>query len=213
MTKPKSVYVCSECGAQSPVRSASARRATPGARCRKPSWRRRVAHRAYPCRCRRGAVAPGARAAVFGAAAHGRERARPRARRRAGAGPGGAHWRRPRNRQIHAVNSATCGYRPADHRASMSAARNRLTRSHCARIATGLRGRRRAVKLTENQVENILGCARDERPQVMVVDSIQTMFTDMLESALGASRRCVNPPRNWCASPRAMARRCSSSAT
>ena len=33
----------------------------------------------------------------------------------------------------------------------------------------GLKGD--AVRLlTENQVENILGCARDERPQVMVVD-------------------------------------------
>ncbi|HLD13813.1 MAG TPA: ATPase domain-containing protein, partial [Burkholderiales bacterium] len=40
--------------------------------------------------------------------------------------------------------------------------------------------------LTENQVENILSCAREERPQVMVVDSIQTMFTDMLESAPGS---------------------------
>ena len=48
----------------------------------------------------------------------------------------------------------------------------------------GLKGD--AVRLlTENQVENILGCARDERPQVMVVDSIQTIFTDMLESAPG----------------------------
>ncbi len=49
----------------------------------------------------------------------------------------------------------------------------------------GLKGD--AVRLlTENQVENILGCARTEQPQVMVVDSIQTMFTGMLESAPGS---------------------------
>jgi len=49
----------------------------------------------------------------------------------------------------------------------------------------GLRGD--AVRLlTENQVENIIECARMEQPQVMVVDSIQTMFTGMLESAPGS---------------------------
>ncbi len=49
----------------------------------------------------------------------------------------------------------------------------------------GLKGD--AVRLlTENQVENILGCARAEQPQVMVVDSIQTMFTEALESAPGS---------------------------
>ena len=40
--------------------------------------------------------------------------------------------------------------------------------------------------LTENQVESIIGCARQEQPQVMVVDSIQTMFTEVLESAPGS---------------------------
>jgi DNA repair protein RadA/Sms len=40
--------------------------------------------------------------------------------------------------------------------------------------------------LTENQVENILSCASVERPQVMVVDSIQTMFTEILQSAPGS---------------------------
>ena len=55
-----------------------------------------------------------------------------------------------------------------------------------------LRARRLGLKgdavrlLTENQVENILACARAERPQVMVLDSIQTLFTDLLESAPGS---------------------------
>jgi len=49
----------------------------------------------------------------------------------------------------------------------------------------GLKGE--AVRLlTENQVENILACARAERPQVIVLDSIQTLFTEILESAPGS---------------------------
>jgi DNA repair protein RadA/Sms len=40
--------------------------------------------------------------------------------------------------------------------------------------------------LSETQVERILKVARDERPQVMVIDSIQTMFTDLLQSAPGS---------------------------
>ncbi|UCH53398.1 MAG: DNA repair protein RadA [Pseudomonadota bacterium] len=40
--------------------------------------------------------------------------------------------------------------------------------------------------LTENQVEVIVTAAAAERPQVMVIDSIQTMFTDTLQSAPGS---------------------------
>ena len=40
--------------------------------------------------------------------------------------------------------------------------------------------------LTENQVEIILASAQSEHPQVIVVDSIQTMYTDILQSAPGS---------------------------
>jgi DNA repair protein RadA/Sms len=40
--------------------------------------------------------------------------------------------------------------------------------------------------LTENQMEAILAAATAERPQVMVIDSIQTVFTELLTSAPGA---------------------------
>ena len=40
--------------------------------------------------------------------------------------------------------------------------------------------------LTETCVERILQLAQQDRPQVMVVDSIQTIFTEMLQSAPGA---------------------------
>jgi DNA repair protein RadA/Sms len=40
--------------------------------------------------------------------------------------------------------------------------------------------------LTENSLESIVTCAQAERPQVMVVDSIQTLYTDTLQSAPGS---------------------------
>ncbi len=40
--------------------------------------------------------------------------------------------------------------------------------------------------LTENQVETIIACAQSEHPQVIVIDSIQTVFTDILQSAPGS---------------------------
>ncbi|MBI3570033.1 MAG: DNA repair protein RadA [Gammaproteobacteria bacterium] len=49
----------------------------------------------------------------------------------------------------------------------------------------GLKGDRLRL-LTENQVETILASAQSEQPQVIVVDSIQTMFTEILQSAPGS---------------------------
>ena len=49
----------------------------------------------------------------------------------------------------------------------------------------GLRGDRLRL-LTETQVETILASAQIEKPQVIVVDSIQTMFTEILPSAPGS---------------------------
>jgi len=40
--------------------------------------------------------------------------------------------------------------------------------------------------LTETNVEAVVAAAGQERPQVVVIDSIQTMFTDMLQSAPGS---------------------------
>lgn len=55
-----------------------------------------------------------------------------------------------------------------------------------------LRGKRLGIEvrglklLAETRVERILALAEKERPGVMVVDSIQTMFTDVLQSAPGS---------------------------
>ncbi len=40
--------------------------------------------------------------------------------------------------------------------------------------------------LTENRVEDVIASARAERPQVIVLDSIQTVYTDTLQSAPGS---------------------------
>ncbi|MFQ5938254.1 MAG: DNA repair protein RadA [Acidiferrobacterales bacterium] len=40
--------------------------------------------------------------------------------------------------------------------------------------------------LAETRVESILTCTESEQPQVMVIDSIQTVFTDLLQSAPGS---------------------------
>jgi DNA repair protein RadA/Sms len=55
-----------------------------------------------------------------------------------------------------------------------------------------LRGKRLELKLeklrtlTENQLEQIISVAASEQPQIMVIDSIQTVFTEMLQSAPGS---------------------------
>lgn len=56
----------------------------------------------------------------------------------------------------------------------------------------GLRGKRLGLSLdqirllTENNLERILSVAKKENPGVLVIDSIQTVFTDLLQSAPGA---------------------------
>ena len=56
--------------------------------------------------------------------------------------------------------------------------------------------------------------AARERPRVMVVDSIQTVYTDLLQSAPGSvSPGARERRRGWCASPSRAARRCCSSGT
>lgn len=49
----------------------------------------------------------------------------------------------------------------------------------------GLKGEKLRL-FTENQIETIIAYAQAERPQVIVIDSIQTVFTDILQSAPGS---------------------------
>ena len=52
--------------------------------------------------------------------------------------------------------------------------------------ANGGGPRERLRVLTENRVEDVIACARAEQPQVIVLDSIQTVYTDLLQSAPGS---------------------------
>ncbi|HEY8555102.1 MAG TPA: DNA repair protein RadA [Burkholderiales bacterium] len=54
------------------------------------------------------------------------------------------------------------------------------------RVGVGRPVADRLKLLTENRVEDALACARVERPQVMVLDSIQTVYTEALQSAPGS---------------------------
>ena len=51
--------------------------------------------------------------------------------------------------------------------------------------------------LSETCVEGIIGTLSSEPPDVLVIDSIQTLFSEHLESAPGSVAQLRNAPRNW----------------
>ncbi len=67
--------------------------------------------------------------------------------------------------------------------------------------------------MTETCIESIIATAKLEKPKVMVIDSIQTIFTEQLQSAPAAFRKCVKVRHCWCVMPSPAAPRSSSSAT
>ena len=68
--------------------------------------------------------------------------------------------------------------------------------------------------LAETRVEAILAHAAREKPEVMVVDSIQTIYTEMLTSAPGAVAQVRERARRGsCATPSSRAPRSFSSVT
>ena len=177
-------------GAGSSRRSGSgaARTAAPGTRCsRSPqpvaSRPRARVRRRRARRCRSTAIGAGRRAAD----PHGQRRARPRARRR------------PRARQRRARSAATraSARRPCCSRClgRLAAARGETVlycsgeesprQIRCAPTASGSRARRLAV-LAQNALEPILAEVRRLRPLAVVVDSIQTVSTEALESTAGS---------------------------
>ena len=51
--------------------------------------------------------------------------------------------------------------------------------------------------LTETEIERVLSIAAQEKPTVLVIDSIQTVYTSTLQSAPGSVaqvRECAAPP-------------------
>ena len=63
--------------------------------------------------------------------------------------------------------------------------RNPQSRSRCGRIVSGLVNAPVEL-LAEVQLEAIVGTIRTLQPEVVVIDSIQTVYTEMLESAPGS---------------------------
>ena len=122
----------------------------------------------------------------------GIERIRPRARRRSGAGRRGADRRRSGHRQIDAAAAVAGGDRRATNARSISAARNRARRSRCARsgLRCWSRARRRASCNCWPRSSSKKSRRRSptERPDVAVIDSIQTVYSDALTSAPGLGR-------------------------
>jgi DNA repair protein RadA/Sms len=67
--------------------------------------------------------------------------------------------------------------------------------------------------LAETCVERLIDEVERVKPSLLIVDSIQTVFSLKLQSAPGACRRSVKPPRTCCLRPRAETCRRFSSAT
>jgi DNA repair protein RadA/Sms len=65
--------------------------------------------------------------------------------------------------------------------------------------------------LAETCVENVVASLEREPPAVLVIDSIQTLYSEALESAPGSVSQIRRAPRSSCASrKRGMSRLCSS---
>ena len=67
--------------------------------------------------------------------------------------------------------------------------------------------------LAETELETVCATLERERPDVCVIDSVQTLYAAELGSAPARSRRCARPRLACCASRRRAASRRSSSAT
>ena len=65
---------------------------------------------------------------------------------------------------------------------------------------------------SETLLENIMAQLEEQRPDLVIIDSIQTIYTDLVESSAGC-RRSANAPPRCSNTPRDRAPRSSSSAT
>ena len=189
MSSRRPTYVCAACGAAQRQMGRALRglrrleHHRRGRRRSRPGRGRTLG----PARGRRMAIEDlgGARAAAA-AARQRHRRARPGARRRAGAGERGAGRRRPRHRQVDAAPAGGGGLRrAAARRRSTSRARRRRRRSGCARRGSGSRDAPLGLA-AETNLRDILTTLEAERPDLAVIDSIQTMWADHVESAPGS---------------------------
>ena len=187
MAKVKEVFVCQSCG--TPLSKwqgqcagcgewntlvAEVQSAPPRAGRRAP-WRPATP----PVAGRRG------RATSSRAIATGSGRARPGAGRRPGGGLGDPDRRRSRHRQIHADAAGGRRARMPPGRSCTPPARSRSSRWRCGPGVSALPATA-ARLIAETQVEAIIEAARALKARVLIVDSIQTMYSERIETAPGA---------------------------
>ena len=195
MARASSIHVCSDCGHESAALARAAARAAG------------VEHAGRGARVAAAGVRPGPRAAAAGARARraaGRaratsappsvarlrdrhRRARPRARRRARARLARAARRLAGDRQVDADDDGArpTSPRPAGAR-STSAARSRPRRSGCAPSGSAPAARCAIPVLAETDLDAVLATLEAERPDVCVIDSVQTLHAAELTGAPGS---------------------------
>jgi hypothetical protein len=112
-------------------------------------------------------------------------RVRPRARRRARPGLGGARRRRSRHRQVDAAPAGGGRLRARRRRRRLRLGRGGGGPDPPARRRLGLSGA--PLRLAaETNLRDILTTLEAERPRLAVIDSIQTMWVDHVDSAPGS---------------------------
>ncbi len=190
--KPKTVFACQECGAQSPKWLG---------RCPEcGAWNSMVEERPVPAAVPAGSTEK--RYALAGAAGraalcrhrHGRRRAavdrhrrvRSRARRRRRAGLARAARRRAGHRQVDAAAAGGGALRArTSDRCSTARARSPSIRSSCAASGSASSGAPLYL-LAETCLERILEEVARLQPALLIVDSIQTVFSLKFQSAPGS---------------------------
>ena len=119
---------------------------------------------------------------------------RPRHRRRLRARLGDPARRRSGDRQVDAAHAGVRRSGEAATASPTSRARRRWRRCACAPSGRAWRTPRRAR--SETNVEDIVATLTQGRaPALAIIDSIQTMWTETVDSAPGPSPRCAAAPR------------------
>ena len=174
-------FVCQNCGAASARWAGAATPAANGIRSPRKAPRRRRARRARAA-C---SLSSRSRANPRNAAAClGLRRIRPGHRRRSGARLGAAAWRRPRHRQIHAVDRGGRRLRAPVTVRFIFRAKKPSRRFGCAPSGSALTKRRSSSR---RRPRSRISSRRSRRgaPQLLVIDSIQTMWTQTVDAAPG----------------------------
>ena len=158
--------------------------------------RRRRPRQGRPRRRARSISSPDAGRHAAAAPPDRHRRARPGMRRRAGAGLDDAGRRRPRHRQVDPVAAGRRRARRRRPRPPTSPARRRSTRCGCAPSGWGSPTRRCGLAAASSVRDIIAALDDGGAPDLVVIDSIQTMFSTPSTARPARSARCAAPRRS-----------------